>query len=229
MSGDRADGREGSQLRSLGMKCGLLSRSDGSCRFQMGETIVLASVFGPIEEQVVRRELAEKARVEVVFFVGQGDDEQQVTCRDPVSEKMFRGVLESVIQTRLFPRKLIRVTVQIINDGGSTAACSLLACTGALLDAGIEMNAVPCGACCALKPNGTLLLDPTKEEESGNGVANVFVVTLGDQVLAADANGLVPRALFKECVSFCSDANRAALAFLRRSFNETTKQASGIA
>ena len=43
----RKDGRRFDELRPMKAEVGVIPRADGSARFQIGETIALASVYGP--------------------------------------------------------------------------------------------------------------------------------------------------------------------------------------
>ncbi len=52
-------------LRAPTAALGLLSRADGSARFSLGATSVLAAVYGPAEPRLMRNELLDRAYVEV--------------------------------------------------------------------------------------------------------------------------------------------------------------------
>ena len=45
----RRDKRTAQQMRALKCNCSVLARSDGSARFCIGSTTVLASVYGPAD------------------------------------------------------------------------------------------------------------------------------------------------------------------------------------
>jgi exosome complex component RRP41 len=57
----RRDGRESNQLRPLAADFGVLSAADGSARLAMGDTRVLAGVYGPRPVRSQRAEDPERA------------------------------------------------------------------------------------------------------------------------------------------------------------------------
>lgn len=64
MSLKRADGRFGVSLRALACETSHLERADGSAQFQHGQTLVMASVTGPVEAKP-KQECADRAVVQV--------------------------------------------------------------------------------------------------------------------------------------------------------------------
>ena len=51
----------------MACELGLLNRADGSCRFSHGDSTVLASVFGPLQPKRQRKQLIDRASLEVSF------------------------------------------------------------------------------------------------------------------------------------------------------------------
>jgi ribonuclease PH len=64
-----------------------------------------------------------------------------------------------------FPRAVISVVVQVIEDSGSLLSVAINATTLALMDAGVPMLSVVTSSTCALLPDGGLFLDPSRTEE----------------------------------------------------------------
>ena len=85
--GLRLDGRRPKELRQLKAELGVLASADGSAEFQMGNTRVLAAVFGPKEPEqrsqqdpnqvTIRCEYAMAAFSTGESGGGRGDDRQQ--------------------------------------------------------------------------------------------------------------------------------------------------------
>jgi exosome complex component RRP41 len=224
----RVDGRGAAQLRAMGARCGVLSRSDGSCRFALGDTVCVASVFGPTELTLARKELADRASIAVTYYSGsrreegEGEGAAGEAQRDVESEALLAGLLEQVVLTRLHPRKVIKVSVQVVQDCGSAQACALLAASGALLDAGVELVGAASAACVALSAQGAILVDPSKHEEEA-ALARVLVCTRDDdgRLLAAITSGPLERAVLKDCLASAVAAAAACRSFLRVSWKET--------
>ena len=69
----RRDKRTAQQMRPLKCDCSVLARSDGSARFSVGNTAVLAAVYGPADVDS-RRELVDRAAVSVTVRPVTGQD-----------------------------------------------------------------------------------------------------------------------------------------------------------
>ena len=63
----RKEGRGANQLRALASEQAVLHRADGSATFSHGDTRCTASVFGPGQPGAQRREVPDRAAVEVVY------------------------------------------------------------------------------------------------------------------------------------------------------------------
>ena len=154
----RPDGRaSGGTLRPLSCELGLLPRADGSASFKAGSTHVLCGVYGPIAPKLSVQEDWSKATLSVIMTQAQSH------------ESMLSQVLEGCILVEKFPRTVIEIVVQVVQDDGSVLACAIHAIVCALMDAGIPMRHLPIATtCCFVASNDdTLQLDPIKEEEEG--------------------------------------------------------------
>jgi exosome complex component RRP41 len=175
--GLRVDGRRPKELRALAIELGVLPHADGSAAFSMGNTRVLAAVFGPRE--AVGRGAADPAKAMIrcecttAQFAAagrqrRGEHSRGVDRRASELSASVRDALEQTVLVELLPRAQIDVAVQVLNaDGGVRAAC-VNAAFLALADAG-----VPCrdalAACAACHLESTALLDPGKQEETAAG------------------------------------------------------------
>jgi len=234
----RADGRDNGSLRPLHVECGVLQRPDGSCRLRLGDSEVLAAAYGPIAEPQSRLELPDRARVQVhvhwqppadvdtaTMSLGSREGEQQ-SLRHPEAEALLEGALETAILVRRFPRKLVKISAQVISDDGSMIACALLACAAAIVDAGIEMSQMPSAACCVVNSNGVVLLDPTKAEERAEDAMVVFACTLADddeRIATLQVDGALTKEMLKKTLTSAIAGARASRSFLRLAFLESNK------
>eukprot|EP00802_Teleaulax_amphioxeia_P022245 Tamp_22671.p1 GENE.Tamp_22671~~Tamp_22671.p1 ORF type:complete len:240 (+),score=30.47 Tamp_22671:64-720(+) len=159
------------------MECELrpLNRADGSARFNFSRTSVLAGVFGPREGKASQKasQIGTDESVLVVNFGAQGAVGSQW---DRSSEVVMRECLEAMVVRSQNPMCVIEVTLQPMCDDGSQLAASFNAAVAALIDAGVALRFVAVGVCCALVRDGTLLLDPTKEEEEAALAVQTFVI-----------------------------------------------------
>lgn len=83
-------------------------------------------------------------------------------------EQIIRQTFEPVIMAEKFPRAVISIVVQVIEDNGSLLSVAINAVSLALLDAGVPMLAVVTSATCGMLADGGLILDPSRAEEEVN-------------------------------------------------------------
>lgn len=173
ISGLRVDGRKPNEIRSLSCKLGVVSSSDGSALIEQGNTRVIASVHGPREAS--RRKDAEHdqavlaCEIHVAPFAGnERRKRRQGDKRDAEASSSLRASLESVVQSRLYPRSQIDIYVLVLqSDGGHLSAAVNASCL-ALIDAGVAMKdfVVAVGVTHIQK---SILLDPNFIECSAGG------------------------------------------------------------
>lgn len=117
-----------------------LSKADGSALIDDNNTIVQATVFGPVdvpqskinyEEAIV--EILYKPKVSLPSTSPTFDYVREV-------ENLLRSVFQEVIMTRLHPRTSISILIQEIHNGGSLLSTSINAVCCALIDAGVPMS-----------------------------------------------------------------------------------------
>lgn len=101
------------------MKCQLniLSRSDGSVILSQGQTVVIASMHGPVEAKI-QKTLIDKASVEVIFRPKTGIS----LVKDRLKESVIKSTCESALLTMLHPRTSVIITLQELQDQGSVSA-----------------------------------------------------------------------------------------------------------
>ena len=63
----RLDGRKPEEIRELKAKIGIVNNADGSAMFEMGDTIVIASIYGPMEVIPKFLEESDRAILEVNY------------------------------------------------------------------------------------------------------------------------------------------------------------------
>ncbi|KAK4411474.1 Exosome complex component RRP41 [Sesamum angolense] len=158
--GLRLDGRRPMEMRQLRAEIGVVSKADGSAVFEMGNTKVIAAVYGPRE---VRCEYSMAN-----FSTGDRMRKPKGDRRSTEISLVIRQTMEACILTNLMPRSQIDIFVQVLQaDGGTRSAC-INAATLALADAGIPMCDLVT-SCSAGYLNGTPLLDLNYVEDSAGG------------------------------------------------------------
>ncbi|KAH0631513.1 hypothetical protein JD844_005860, partial [Phrynosoma platyrhinos] len=151
----------------------------------LGDTSVLAGVYGPSEVKV-SKEIYDKATLEVLLRPKVGLPGVYERSR----EQMIKKTCEAVILGALHPRSSITVVLQVITDAGSLlASCLNAACMG-LMDAGLPMNSLFCGVTCALDADGNITLDPTaKQEKEARAVLTFAIDSTEKKMLMSTTKG----------------------------------------
>ena len=138
----RPDCREALELREALGEVGLITEADGSGRCRMGETNVVAAVYGPQQARFMRQEEHDRATLDFEVRVC-GFSGGEAVAKEKNVVAFLGPVLSGAVCLTMFPRQVIRVTVTVINDDGAAISCALHACVLAFVDAGIDMLALP--------------------------------------------------------------------------------------
>ena len=122
---------------------GVVEAAQGSCRFNSGGTVVLATAEGPMHDSE-RAASQDPARggLEVRVSLGNRGGSDRVVVERRLEEELT-AVLRNAVDLDAFPRELARVTVLVVVDGGAAATAALNAAVLALLDARLPLASVP--------------------------------------------------------------------------------------
>ncbi|MFN3384593.1 MAG: exosome complex exonuclease Rrp41 [Archaeoglobaceae archaeon] len=169
VDGKRLDGRKPDELRPIKIEVDFLKRADGSCYLEMGKNRVVAAVYGPREAHPRHIQDPTKAVVRYRYNMAPFSVEERKRPgpdrRSVEISKVSKEAFEAVIMKELFPRSVIDIFVEVLQaDAGSRTAC-INAASVALVDAGIPIKGILTSVAVA-KVDGTLVLDPMKEEDN---------------------------------------------------------------
>jgi ribonuclease PH len=225
MAQQREDGRGLSETRPVSLAVGELSGAGGSARFRCGNSCALAIIHGPstakasAERYDATTVSCSVHRASAVHTAGSGASrilalrEKKLQAADDARlAALIRRCLMSVIEIERFPRSVVSVTVQVLQQDGSLDACCINAVMAALLNAAIPcrttMFAASCGVLAAaqqqqqqLQPVVDLLRreeDPSNRDFAARGT---FVFSHPDGGVIATSG-----------VSFSSPSSAAAAA-----------------
>ncbi|MGC8812784.1 MAG: exosome complex exonuclease Rrp41 [Candidatus Aenigmatarchaeota archaeon] len=178
-NGKRVDGRTPEELRPVEMKIDVVSRADGSALVRFGNTVAIASVYGP--RALFPRHLQEsetclvRCRYNMAPF---SVDERKSPGPDRRSielTKVIRLALEPVIFVEDFPRATIDIFIEILQADGSTRVTAINAASLALASAGVPMKDLV-AACSVGKIDGTLILDLNGDEDKNSEADLAFAM-----------------------------------------------------
>ncbi|KAE9002465.1 hypothetical protein PR001_g18247 [Phytophthora rubi] len=219
----RQDGRAGNELRPFASEQGALFRADGSARMSHGSSTVLAAVYGPGQARNWRAEKTDKATLDVCFKLEKGI----MTSKEKEYEQIIRETFTPVMVTDSFPRAVISIVVQVIEDNGSISfplifcacvhllAVAINAVSLALMDAGVPMLSVVTATSCGTFQDGNLYLDPSSTEEEAVSWVTTARSSTNDGVLTCITNGLLSEEQYFACSEACQRASESVAAFFR--------------
>ncbi|KAI9184385.1 Exosome non-catalytic core component [Blastocladiella emersonii ATCC 22665] len=181
-TGRRLDGRRANQLRNVSAKTGILSQADGSAYIEIGNTKVLAAVYGPRECRLRSQAVHDRAIINVEFTQATFSQTVRRQARKFDRKNMeialqIRDTFEAVVQTSTYARSQIDIYLTIMqSDGGQVQAC-INAATLALINAGVAMRDYVVATTVGVL-HDTPVLDLNWEEESAHKASAITLATL---------------------------------------------------
>ncbi|MEM0131306.1 MAG: exosome complex exonuclease Rrp41 [Saccharolobus sp.] len=200
--GSRLDGRKPDELRNIKIELGVLKNADGSAVFEMGNTKVIAAVYGPKEMHPRHLSLPDRAVLRVRYHMTPfSTDERKNPApsrREIELSKVIREALESAILVELFPRTVIDIFTEVLQADAGSRLVSLMAASLALADAGIPMRDLIAGVAVG-KADGVIVLDLNEPEDMwGEADMPVAIMPSLNQVTLLQLNGNMAPEEFKQ-------------------------------
>ncbi|KAH7423791.1 hypothetical protein KP509_12G074100 [Ceratopteris richardii] len=217
--GLRLDGRRPAEIRQLRANLGVIDKADGSATFEMGNTKVIAAVYGPHEVQNRSQQLLDQALVfsdlsMANFSTGDRRRKQKGDRRSVEISLVIRQSMEAAIMTHLLPRTQIDIFVHVLQaDGGTRSAC-INAASLALADAGIPMRDIV--ASCASDLNYL--------EDSGGGPdVTIALLPKLDKITLLQMDAKLPLEMFEKVFELGNKGCVAIANYMRNVLLENTK------
>ena len=208
--GLRVDGRRAGEVRRLRCRLGVAAQADGSAYVEQGNTKVLVTVTGPHEVSSQRKAQHDRAVLHCTYAAlpfSAGQHKNPSRTADSELASSVRSVFDPVVQTQLYPRTQIDVSITLLQaDGGVRAAC-INATTLALIDAGIAMEDFVC-ACTAGAVQSALLLDMNAQEDMAGAELTAGYLPRSERVGHLQLESKVPLASADELVNFAIEGCR---------------------
>lgn len=213
----RNDNREANQIRPISIEEGFLHRADGSSRLTLGNTMVIASVFGPGQSRVTRiGERADLLAVEVILGTHCGIDSDKISsCKDIVYD-----VLVSCIRLDQYPQCSIVVTLRCLRDDGGLPAALVNVAIASLMHAGVEMNYFPVASSFSWRNDpkfgDLLLVDPDRKEEHDSALITIVCTAdSGSNILTIDSCGVLDESTIPRCCDAAVSVAKSFAAIVR--------------
>lgn len=227
--GLRQDGRRPKELRQLRCQLDVLKNADGSAMFEMGNTKVLAAVFGPHEVKNRSQLDNDKAIIRceysmAAFSTNERRRRGKTDRRSTEISQVIRNTVEQTVMVELLARSQLDVFVQVLQaDGGTRCAC-INAAMLALADAGIPLRDM-LASCAAGYLDGTPILDLNFLEDSGGGPDVVVAMhTNLDTVVLLQSDSRLAMDTFESVLSLAQDGCRAVARSMRESLLAHTER-----
>lgn len=165
----RDDERKNNELRETEAIVGVLKNADGSALFRLGDSVVIAGVFGP--RKVIPRHLEEpetailRAEYSMAPFATTTRNKPGPTRRTREISMVTAEALKPVLFLDEFPKTEIDIRIEVLQADASTRCVGINAAALALADAGIPMKDLV-ASCSAGKVNGEIVLDIAGKEDT---------------------------------------------------------------
>ncbi|XP_055903574.1 exosome complex component RRP46 [Eupeodes corollae] len=198
-------------LRPINCELNPLTGADGSALHSQGETIVLASMYGPIEARTQHAKI-EKANVEVIFRPKFG----LPTIKDKFRECILRNTCETALLTALHPRTTISIQLQEMDNRCGMEACAVNAACLALLAGGVPMKFTIAAVHSIVDRDGKLVLDPDHRQALGSVASFTFVFdSLDKNLVACNTNGRFNLAQYNDALLMSKAASEIVFKFYK--------------
>lgn len=209
VDGKRIDGRKPEEMREVEMRVGVISRANGSAMVRFGDTVAIASVYGP--RALFPRFLQEsrtgilRCRYNMAPFSVEDRKSPGPDRRSVELSKVIRLALEPSIFLEDFPKATIDVFVEIIQADGSTRVAGINAASLALASAGIPMKDLV-AACSAGKIDGTLIADLNgKEDNNSESDMAVAILPSKERVSLLQMDGNLTKDEFEKLLKLAKE------------------------
>ncbi len=167
--GTRLDGRQPEEMRPINMEVDVLEKADGSAFVEIGDTRIVAAVFGPQVLHPEHLQEPDKARLEARYNMAPFSVDDRMnpkpSRRDKEISLVTRRALEPAVDLEAYPKASIEVFVEVLEADASTRVTGITAAGLALADAGIKMNGLV-NASAVGKLDDTMVLDVAGEEDA---------------------------------------------------------------
>ena len=164
----RPDGRKFDELREMRAEVGVVPRADGSALFAFGDTIAIASVFGPKPLHPQHLQNPEKGILRVNYdmlsFSVTERKRPGPSRRSQEISKVTEWALAPAVEIEEFKNTVVDVHISILQANASTRCAGINAAALALAHAGIPMTELVSSVSIG-KVDETIVTDLIKEEE----------------------------------------------------------------
>lgn len=195
--GFRIDGRKPNEVRKLVCRLGIFEQADGSSYVEMGNTRVLAAVYGPHEVRGSSRGKQTHDRAVIncqysmaTFSTSERRTRPRTEYRSLEITANVKEVFETAILTQLYPHSQIDIFLEVLQSDGSNYAACVNAATLALIHAGICLKDVVTASSAGLIDRKEIIdVNYAEESISSTPVLTIALLPKTKEVLSMESTG----------------------------------------
>ncbi|KAG5464339.1 hypothetical protein LSCM1_00521 [Leishmania martiniquensis] len=169
----RADGREHLEaVRAIHVATNVLANCHSSACVEIGQTRVLCGVRPP--QQLVQEYRGTRGRVSCQVHRSLAYSSNHDHSCDRDMALALEGVAEQAVVLGRIPQLLVEVLIEVVHDDGAVWDAAATALCAALTAGGAEVYDTFSACSAALRHDGAIIVDPTREE-AATAMASVVV------------------------------------------------------
>ena len=177
----RNDGRKFEEPREIKAEVGVVKNATGSAKFQIGETIAVAAVYGPRNLYPKFLQNPEKGVLRCTYNMFSFSVDERIrpgpSRRSREISLVTQRALAPAVNLSVFPNAVVDVFVEIVQADAGTRCAGICAASMALADAGIPMKDLV-SAISVGKVGDKVVVDLDKFEEDYEGGASDMPIAM---------------------------------------------------
>jgi len=210
----RIDGRKFDELREMAAKVGVVKNADGSALFKFGDTLAIATVYGPrpLHPQHLRNpeKGVLRCNYDMLSFSVPERKKPGPSRRSQEISKVTEWALSSVLDLESYPNTVIDVQIMVLQANASTRCAGINAAALALAHAGVTMKEMVSSVSIG-KIDKSIVVDLIKEEEDyedGEGATDIPLAFLSKsgKICLFQLDGKIQPERIKEAIEAGKDA-----------------------
>lgn len=204
----RSDGRKMDEIRPIRAQVGVVPNADGSALFATGNTVAIATVYGPKELHPANKRKPDRTLIRCEYTMLPFSVSERAkpgpNRRSKEIGMITENALSAVVDLKKFPQSVIDVQILILQADAGTRCAGINAAAMALAHAGIVMKEMVSSISIG-KIDDKIVTDLTKEEEDwkeGEGATDIpFTLTSNTKECThLQLDGKIPTKRFKEAI-----------------------------
>lgn len=228
----RPDGRKFDEIREMKAKVGVVPRADGSALFAFGDTIAIASVYGPKPLHPQHLQNPEKGTLRVVYdmlsFSVTERKKPGPTRRSQEISKVTEWALAPALQIENFQNTVVDVHIVVLQANASTRCAGINAAALALAHAGVPMEEIV-SAVSIGKVDDKIVSDLIKEEEDyeeGEGATDIPMAFLpgSEKISLLQLDGKISADKLKEAIEAGKKACKKVYEIQKKTLKELKEE-----